>query len=113
MFSVSQILEIIGEADSIDFKKYDGWVMHVPEGSFKFKVGANNFEPILEKFGGPNAIKEWNELNVALEPIKFLAGAVPPLTIRGDPGVLLTLFPHMLKLLKGTMTIPHGLFPTS
>lgn len=76
--------------------------MHVPEGSFKFKVGANNFEPILKKFGGPNAIKEWNELNVALEPIKFLAGAVPPLTLRGDPGVLLTLFPHLLKLLKGT-----------
>lgn len=74
--------------------------MHVPEGSFKFKVGANNFEPILEKFGGPNAIKEWNELNVALEPIKFLAGAVPPLTLRGDPGVLLTLFPHLGKLLK-------------
>ena len=78
--------------------------MHVPEGSFKFKVGANNFEPILEKFGGPNAIKEWNELNVALEPIKFLAGAVPPLTLRGDPGVLLTLFPHLLKLMKGKTT---------
>ena len=58
-------MEIIGEADSIEYKKYDGWVMHVPEGSFKFKVGANNFEPILEKFGGPNAIKEWNEASVA------------------------------------------------
>ena len=74
--------------------------MHVPEGSFKFKVGANNFEPILEKFGGPNAVKEWNELNVALEPIKFLAGAVPPLTLRGDAGMLLTLFPHLVKLLR-------------
>ena len=96
-----QILEIIGEADSLKFAKYDGWVMHVPEGSFKFKVGANNFEPILKQFGGPNAINEWNELNKVLEPIKFLAGAVPPLTLRGDAGVLLTLWPHLLKLMKG------------
>jgi hypothetical protein len=28
------------------------------------------FEPILQKFGGPNAIKEWEELNRVLEPVK-------------------------------------------
>ena len=27
--------------------------------------------------------------------------AVPPLTLRSDPGVLLTLFPHLWKLMKG------------
>ena len=54
-----QVLEIIGEAESIQYSQYDGWVMHVPEGSFKFTIGAGNFEPILKKFGGPNAIAEW------------------------------------------------------
>mmetsp|Transcript_23956 Transcript_23956/g.23009 ORF Transcript_23956/g.23009 Transcript_23956/m.23009 type:complete len:583 (+) Transcript_23956:116-1864(+) len=100
-----EILEIIGEADSIEFKKYDGWVMHIPEGSFKFKVGANNFEPILEKFGGPNAIAEWHELNRVLEPIKFLAGAVPPLTLRSDPLFILTILPHMLKLITSLPSV--------
>lgn len=33
--------------------------MHVPEGSFKFLVGEKSFEPVLEKFGGPNAVQEW------------------------------------------------------
>lgn len=100
-----EILEIIGEADSIKFEKYDGWVMHIPEGSFKFKVGANNFEPIIKEFGGPNAIAEWEELNRVLEPIKFLAGAVPPLTLRSDPGFLLTIFPHILKLMRGLPSV--------
>ena len=96
-----QVLEIVGEADSLKYSQYDGWIMHIPEGSFKFKIGAGNFEPILKKFGGPNAIAEWNELNRVLEPVKFLAGAIPPLTLRSDPGVILTLLPHMWKLIKG------------
>ena len=75
--------------------------MHIPEGSFKFTVGAGKFEPIIEKFGGVNALQEWKELNRVLEPIKILAGAVPPLTLRSDPAVILTLFPHLGQLLKG------------
>lgn len=60
--------------------------MHTPDGSFKFTVGENNFEPILKLFGGANALDEWKKLNELLEPIKQLAGAVPPLTLRSDPG---------------------------
>lgn len=60
--------------------------MHTPDGSFKFTVGENKFEPILQQFGGENALSEWKQLNELLEPIKALAGAVPPLTLRSDPG---------------------------
>jgi hypothetical protein len=35
-------MEIIGEGDSVAYKQYDGWVMHMPEGSFKFTVGEGN-----------------------------------------------------------------------
>jgi len=85
----------------LKFSHYDGWVMHTPDGSFKFTVGERQFEPILEKFGGPNILTEWKQLNDILEPIKFLAGAVPPLTLRSDVGVILTLLPHLGKLLRG------------
>jgi len=47
--------------------------------SFKFTVGANKFEEILEAHGGPNALKEWKELNRILEPVTELSAAVPPL----------------------------------
>jgi NAD(P)-binding Rossmann-like domain len=96
-----EILELVGEGDSVKYAHYDGWVMHVPEGTFKFTVGAGKFEPILEKFGGPNAVKEWHQLNEVLKPIQTLAGALPPLCLRSDPGVILTLFPHIMKLLVG------------
>jgi hypothetical protein len=67
-----EVLELVGEGDSVTYANYDGWVMHIPEGSFKFTVGANKFEPIVEQFGGPNALNEWNELLEILKPIQRL-----------------------------------------
>jgi len=99
-----EVLEIIGEASSMQYAKFDGWVMHTPDGSFKFQVGKDNFEPILAKFGGPNVLAEWEELCKKLVPIKKLARAIPPLALRSDLGLLLTLFPHLPKLLGG---LPH------
>ena len=99
-----EILEIIDEGHSVEYASYDGWVMHTPEGTFKFKVGENNFENILQEFGGPDAISEWKELNRLLEPVMDLSGAIPPLALRSDPMVLLTLLPHIWKLVKG---LPH------
>eukprot|EP01035_Chromulina_nebulosa_P004156 gene4156-5679_t len=96
-----EVLEIIDEGASLKFSHYDGWVMHTPDGSFKFTVGENKFESILQQFGGENALSEWKQLNELLEPIKALAGAVPPLTLRSDPGVILTLWPHLGKLAQG------------
>lgn len=96
-----EVLEIIGEGSSVKYAQYDGWMMHTPDGSFKFTVGEGNFEPILAKFGGPNALTEWAELNRVLSPIQRLAGAIPPLALRCDPLALLTLLPHLGKLVAG------------
>jgi len=65
-------------------------MMHVPEGSFKFQVGAGEFEAVLERFGGADALQEWQALNAALEPIQALA-------LCCDLSLALTL----LKLLQG------------
>eukprot|EP01041_Mallomonas_annulata_P006900 gene6900-14008_t len=96
-----QILEIVGEGDTVKYNQYDGWIMHTPECSFKFTVGENKFEEILKKYGGPNALSEWKQINKVLEPVTELSVAVPPLTLRSDAGVLLTLLPHLWKLMKG------------
>lgn len=95
-----EVLEIIGEGESVEYARYDGWQMHTPDGSFKFTVGKDKFEPILEKFGGPTAIDEWKELNRILKPVQKLAGAIPPLGLRSDLGVLFTIFPHLATLIE-------------
>ena len=66
-----------------------------------FQVGKGEFEKVLKEFGGENALDEWEELNVALAPVQELSTAIPPLALRCDAGVLLTLLPHFGKLLKG------------
>ena len=100
-----EVLELVGEGDSVKYAKYDGWVMHTPDGSFKFEVGKDKFIPVIEKFGGLSAVAEWRELEKVLKPVQKLAGAVPPLCLRCDPGVALTLLPHMGKLFSSVGSV--------
>jgi phytoene dehydrogenase-like protein len=100
-----KILEIVGEGDSVKYSQYDGWIMHIPEGTFKFTVGKGKFEPVIEKFGGENAIQEWNSLIEGLKSVTKLSGAIPPLALRSDISALITMAPHIPKLLAGTLFI--------
>ena len=106
---LAEILEIIDKGKNIKYAYYDGWVMHTPDGSFKFTVGKNKFEPILEKFGGENAVKEWHQLLDGIKAVQELSTALPPLCLRCDVGVLITLFPHVGKLIKGLPVVNKGL----
>jgi phytoene dehydrogenase-like protein len=97
-----EVMEIVGVGDKVQYADYDGWVMHTPNNvSFKFKVGEGEFEKVIGQYGGHNAMREWTQLNEYLKPIQQLAVAIPPLVLRSDPAVLLTLAPHFGKLLKG------------
>ncbi|KAF9684948.1 hypothetical protein SADUNF_Sadunf03G0003400 [Salix dunnii] len=50
-----------------------------------------HFRPLdLEKYAGPNAMQEWKKLLDAILPLSSAAMALPPLSIRGDFGVLST-----------------------
>ena len=106
-----EILEIVGEGQSVEYRQYDGWVMHIPEGSFKFQVGVDdasgcdNFEKVVSRFGSPGALTEWRALKKVLEPIQSLSTAVPPLALRCDLGGALTLFPYVGKLLAGAPSV--------
>lgn len=98
-----EVMEIVGAGDRVQYSYYDGWVMHTPESSFKFTVGEGEFEKVIAEHGGPNAMKEWEALLEYLQPIQELAVAIPPLVLRSDPAVLLTLAPHFGKLLRGAL----------
>ena len=96
-----QILDLVGEGNSVKYKKYDGWMMSLPEGIFKFKVGEGNFEPIIKKFGGPNALNEWKTLCNSIKPLQDLAVSINPLCLRNDISVIFTILPYLSGLLKG------------
>ncbi|CEL96602.1 unnamed protein product [Vitrella brassicaformis CCMP3155] len=54
-----QVLDAVGEEDSIEWCSYDGWSLYTPEGTWRYTVGPGNFEPTLRKYGGEQAVKEW------------------------------------------------------
>ncbi|KAL4649816.1 hypothetical protein ACB092_01G042300 [Castanea dentata] len=65
-------------------------MVYIPEGEFLSRIGPTEFFKDLEKYGTPNAVQEWQKLLDAILPMSAAAMALPPLSIRGDFGVLST-----------------------
>ena len=94
-----QVLDIIGEADSIDWIPYDAWGCYVPEGYFRAEVGDQPFCQLLQQWRGTEAVREWQALQAKLEPLKAASVAIPPLALRSDWGSVWTVgrfLPQML-----------------
>ncbi|CAN6866047.1 unnamed protein product [Brassica oleracea] len=85
---LAQVLDALGE--SLPCAKYDSWMVYLPEGNFLSRIGPTDFFKDLEKYAGPNAVQEWEKLLGAILPLSSAAMALPPLSIRGDLGVLST-----------------------
>ncbi|CAL5379913.1 unnamed protein product [Camellia sinensis] len=64
-------------AESIPCATYDSWMVYLPEED-------------LEKYASLDAAREWRKLHDAILPMSAAAMALPPLSIRGDWGVLST-----------------------
>lgn len=71
---------------------YDQWGAFLPEapGGYQMSIGANNFQKILETYGGGEAVEEWNGLAKALRPMSQCVKGIPHVAVRSDMGVLLT-----------------------
>lgn len=54
------------------------------------RIGPTEFFKDLQQYAGPNAVLEWRKLLDAVLPLSTAAMALPPLSIRGDLGVLST-----------------------
>ncbi|PON48754.1 FAD/NAD(P)-binding domain containing protein [Parasponia andersonii] len=85
---LAQVLDALGER--IPCASYDSWMVYVPEGEFLSRIGPTEFFKDLEKHASPNAVREWQQLLDAVLPLSAAAMALPPLSIRGDLGVLST-----------------------
>uniref|UniRef100_N1QZB1 Putative all-trans-retinol 13,14-reductase n=1 Tax=Aegilops tauschii TaxID=37682 RepID=N1QZB1_AEGTA len=111
---LAQVLDALGE--SVPCASYDSWMVHVPEGQFESRIGPTDFLKVttlclyqdalvivvifflqdLETYVGLDATREWQKLlyqkrsQDAVIPISAAAMALPPLSIRGDLGILST-----------------------
>ncbi|KAI5356372.1 hypothetical protein PRUPE_1G581000 [Prunus persica] len=85
---LSQVLDALGE--TIPCASYDSWMVYLPEGEFLSRIGPTEFYKDLEKYASANAVREWKKLLDAILPLSAAAMALPPLSIRGDLGVLST-----------------------
>ncbi|RDX77731.1 Prolycopene isomerase, chloroplastic [Mucuna pruriens] len=85
---LAQVLDALGE--SLPCATYDSWMVYVPEGQFLSRIGPTEFFKDLEQYAGPSAVHEWRKLLDAVLPLSTAAMALPPLSIRGDLGVVST-----------------------
>jgi phytoene dehydrogenase-like protein len=53
-------------------------------------IGAENFEKILETYGGREAVDDWNMLASKLRPMSAGVKGIPHASVRSDAGILLT-----------------------
>ncbi|KAL9229689.1 hypothetical protein vseg_005128 [Gypsophila vaccaria] len=85
---LAQVLDALGE--TIPCAKYDSWMVYIPEGEFLSRIGPTEFLKDLETYASTEAVKEWRKLLDAILPLSAAAMALPPLSIRGDIGVIST-----------------------
>ncbi|XP_021891647.1 prolycopene isomerase, chloroplastic isoform X2 [Carica papaya] len=105
-----QVLDALGEP--LPCANYDSWMVYIPEGEFLSRIGPTEFFKDLEKYASQNAVQEWKKLLDAILPLSTAAMALPPLSIRGDFGVLSTAAARYApSLLKSFLQMgPQGAF---
>ncbi|KAJ7299154.1 hypothetical protein O6H91_Y294300 [Diphasiastrum complanatum] len=85
---LAQVLDALDE--KVDCTAYDSWMVYLPEGDFLSRIGPTDFFEVLRKYGGPNAVAEWQALQDTVIPLSGAAMALPPAALRGDIGVVVT-----------------------
>lgn len=101
-----QVLDAVGESESVEYARYDGWGMVIPDGEFYFRVGdAPSWASTLASFGTEQSAPQWEELLRTAAPVIAASAATPPLVLRSDPWVALPLLRCLPSLLSAA---PHA-----
>jgi phytoene dehydrogenase-like protein len=101
-----QVLDAIGTADDIDWKTYDGWVVHdnADGQSFKLVTGdGDEFEKALEKKAGPNARIEFAKFKKKMLEkggLSEVSAYIPPFALRGGVSAIRSLSRYGLAFLS-------------
>jgi phytoene dehydrogenase-like protein len=108
-----QVLDAVGTADEINWKLYDGWIVHDNADGTQIKLTTGDsgaFEQALEQKAGPETRKAFEKFRDEMLTKGGLAeasGYIPPFALRGGMSVAGTLAKYMFKLLrigpKGTL----------
>lgn len=103
-----QILRAVGGGNLLQWIQYDRWGMVTEKGKWDFELGPGKFEcGPLSRFGGPNAISEFQALREACAPLCAGAAGIPTMALRGDRFRLIPLLRH-IEALKAV--IPYRYF---
>lgn len=108
-----QVLDALDVADSIQWKTYDGWVVHDYADGKSFKITTGDgveFEKEIVRKAGPEARDAFVKFrNKLLEPggLSESSTYIPPFALRGDIASIWSLGPYLWKLIsigtKGTL----------
>ena len=101
---LKNIFQIVGE--DCEWITYDRWGTVLPSGEkFAAKIGPEEFDDVLKKFGGPTAQAEFAALMERMKPLSDASQALTSMALREDPAVVLTLLKYPKELL---MTFSQG-----
>lgn len=98
---LQNIFQIIEEEP--EWITYDRWGTVLPEGKFASKIGPDEFNDVLHKYGGSGAIDDWKKVvNRLTAPggLAEAAQAIPSLALREDINVIFTLSKYWKGVLK-------------
>ncbi|KAL0920887.1 hypothetical protein M5K25_007903 [Dendrobium thyrsiflorum] len=85
---LAQVLDALGE--NVPCASYNSWMVYIPEGEFLSRIGPSEFYKDLDMYVGHEAVQEWKKILDATLPMSAAAMALPPISLRGDWGVLST-----------------------
>jgi len=88
---LKHVYQMIGEEP--EWITYDRWGAFLPEApdGYELSIGAESFLKILDTYGGPTAVSDWEKLAADLRPLAQKVMGLPSTAVRGDVGILLTL----------------------
>mmetsp|Transcript_33206 Transcript_33206/g.48739 ORF Transcript_33206/g.48739 Transcript_33206/m.48739 type:complete len:643 (-) Transcript_33206:35-1963(-) len=88
---LKHVYQMIGEEPTwITYDKWGAFLPEAPDG-YELSIGADNFLKILDRYGGPSAVGDWENLARELRPLAQTIMGIPSTALRGDVGILLTL----------------------
>ena len=90
---LKQVLDAIEE--DLDWVNYDTWGCLLPEGNFTTRVGADDFCKTLQEIRGNSAVQEWRNLQQEMQPLAAAVNALPPLAIRNDLSVAISVAKYL------------------
>jgi phytoene dehydrogenase-like protein len=97
---LKQVLDAVGER--VECATYSRWIVHPPKDAGKLAAtqrsslpfpcvaDAEQYSQQIEQLAGPEALRQWRELERRMKPLQRGAATFPAAALRADLGVLLT-----------------------